>query len=178
MSMRDYEMNTAMLFNTGFDDRECNRQMFEEMKGKIVNDISRAFQKDKTLSEYITSNLDFKFTGYKIRVDYTFVCHDENEAEAESFSNYYLQSVRHGLQEQRYTMENLICKASDMDMGWPDRAVSDAANGWRAIRFTRWDFTEEVVWAAPWQGRIGGRNFVCFLPAGRRIYGHLGRCWM
>ena len=23
MSMRDYEMNTAMLFNTGFDDREC-----------------------------------------------------------------------------------------------------------------------------------------------------------
>ncbi len=37
---------------------------------------------------------------------------------------------------------------------------------------------EEVVWAAPWQGRIGGRNFVCFLPAGRRIYGHLGRCWM
>lgn len=65
MSMRDYEVNTAVLFNTGFDDRECNWLMFEGMKGKIVNDISRAFEKDKTLSEYINSNLDFTFTGYK-----------------------------------------------------------------------------------------------------------------
>ena len=121
MSMRDYKVNTAVLFNTGFDDRECNRLMFERMKGKIVNDISRAFEKDKTLSEYINSNLDFTFTGYKVRVEYTFVCYDENEAEAESFSNYCLQSIRHGLQEQGYTMENVTCKASEMDMGWLDR---------------------------------------------------------
>ncbi|WP_164516874.1 hypothetical protein [Clostridium transplantifaecale] len=36
--MRDYEVNTAVLFHTGFDDMECNRLMFEGMKDKIVNE--------------------------------------------------------------------------------------------------------------------------------------------
>lgn len=46
MPMRDYEVNTAVLFHTGFDDRECNRLMFEGMKDKIVSDIRRAFEED------------------------------------------------------------------------------------------------------------------------------------
>ena len=121
MSMRDYEVNTAVIFNTGFDDMECNRLMFEGMKEKIVDDIRRAFEKDKKLSENITSDLDFTFSGYKVKVGYTFSCHDENEAEAESFSNYCLQNIRQELQEQGYTMENVACEASEMDMGWLDR---------------------------------------------------------
>lgn len=32
--MRDYEVNTAVLFHTGFNDGECNRLMFEGMKEK------------------------------------------------------------------------------------------------------------------------------------------------
>lgn len=85
MSLKDYGVNTAVLFHTGFADGECNRLMFEGMKKKIVNDIRSAFEKDSTLSPNITSNLDFTFSGYKVKVEYTFSCHDENEAEAESF---------------------------------------------------------------------------------------------
>ena len=77
--MRDYEVNTAVLFHTGFSDGECNRLMFEVMKEKIVEDIRSAFEKDGTLSQNITSNLDFTFSGYKVNVEYTFSCHDENE---------------------------------------------------------------------------------------------------
>ena len=114
--MKDYEVNTAVLFHTGFADGECNRLMFEGMKEKIVNDIRSAFEKDSTLSQNITSNLDFTFSGYKVKVEYTFSCHDENEAEAESFSNYCLQNIREGLQEKGYTMEKVTCEASKMDI--------------------------------------------------------------
>lgn len=119
--MKDYEVNTAVLFHTGFADGECNRLMFEGMKEKIVNDIRSEFEKDSTLSQNITSNLDFTFSGYKVKVEYTFSCHDENEAEAESFSNYCLQNIREGLQEKGYTMEKVTCEAGEMDMAWLDR---------------------------------------------------------
>ena len=119
--MKDYDVNTAVLLNTGFDDRECNYLMFDGMKEKIVNDIKEVFEKDKTLSEYINSNLDLTFLGYVVKVEYNFTCHDENEAEAESFSNYCLQNIREALQERGYTIEKVTCTASEMDMGWLDR---------------------------------------------------------
>ena len=122
--MKDYEVNTAVLFNTGFDDRECNFLMFENRKERIVNDIKEAIEEDKMLSQYISSILNFTFTGYKVKVEYTFTCHDENEAEAESFSNYCLQTIRERLQEQGYTMEKVTCTASEMDMGWLDELES------------------------------------------------------
>jgi hypothetical protein len=114
-------VNTAVLFHTGFNDGECNRLMLEGMKEKIVEDIRSAFEKDRTLSKNITSNLDFTFSGYKVKVEYAFSCYDENEAEAESFSNYCLQNIRQGLEEQGYTMEKVTCEASEMDMTWLDR---------------------------------------------------------
>lgn len=52
---------------------------------------------------------------------YTFSCHDENETEAESFSNYCLQNIREGLQEKGYTMEKVACEVGEMDMVWLDR---------------------------------------------------------
>ena len=119
--MKDYDVNTVVLFDTGFDDRECNCLMFEGMKEKIVNDIKGVFEKDKTLSENITGNLDFTFWGYKVKAEYNFTCNDENEAEAESFSNYCLQAIREALQERGYTIEKVTCTASEMDMGWLDR---------------------------------------------------------
>lgn len=120
-SMQDYEVNTTVLFNTGFDDKEFNFLMFDSMKDKIVNDIREAFEEDKTLSENINGNLNFKFSGYKVMVEYTFLCHDENESEAESFSNYCLRYIRDRLQEQGYTIEKVDCEASEMDMEWLDR---------------------------------------------------------
>ena len=56
-----------------------------------------------------------------MKVEYAFSCYDENEAEAESFSNYCLQNIRQGLEEQGYTMEKVTCEASEMDMTWLDR---------------------------------------------------------
>lgn len=119
--MKDYEVNTTVLFNTGFDNKEFNFLMFDSMKDKIVNDIRAAFEEDKTLSENITGNLNFKFSGYKVMVEYTFLCHDENESEAESFSNYCLRYIRDRLQEQGYTIEKVDCEANEMDMEWLDR---------------------------------------------------------
>lgn len=119
--MRDYEVDTTVLIDTGFDDRECNCLMFDDMKEKIVSDIRAAFEGDKTLSENITSNLDFTFSGYKVNVEYTFSCNDENEAEAESFSAYCLRDIQERLQAQGYTIEKVNCTASEMDMGWLDQ---------------------------------------------------------
>lgn len=119
--MRDYEVDTTVLIDTGFDDRECNCLMFDDMKEKIASDIRAAFEGDKTLSENITSNLDFTFSGYKVNVEYTFSCNDDNEAEAESFSAYCLRDIQEQLQAQGYTIEKVDCTASEMDMGWLDQ---------------------------------------------------------
>lgn len=114
--MRDYEVNTTVLFSTGFDDRECNVLMFESMKDKIVKDIKMALERDELLSEHITGNLNFTFSGYKVKVEYNFSCHDENEAEAENFSAYCLEKMRDRLQMNGYTIEKINCSASEMDM--------------------------------------------------------------
>lgn len=119
--MKDYEVKTSVLFDTGFSDGECNCLMFDGMKEKIVGDIKAAFESDKQLAENITSDLTFSFPGYKARVEYTFSCYDENEAEAESFSSYCLRAIEEKLQEQGYRMEKVTCKAGEMDMGWLDR---------------------------------------------------------
>lgn len=119
--MKDYEVRTSVLFHTGFSDGECNCLMFDGMKEKIVKDIKTAFEKNKKLAENITSDLTFSFSGYKAKVEYTFSCYDENEAEAESFSRYCLRAIKEKLQDQGYQMEQITCKAGEMDMGWLDR---------------------------------------------------------
>ena len=57
---------------------------------------------------------------YKVRVAYEFSCYDENEQEAEGFSNYCVKGVRSKLEELGYRMECISSKAEDMDMGWLD----------------------------------------------------------
>lgn len=119
--MRDYEVKTSVVFHTGFDDRECNCLMLDGMKKKIVEEIKAGFESDRTLRENITSDLAFSFQGYKAKVEYTFSCNDENEAEAESFSAYCLQNIKEKLQEQGYCIKQVTCKASEMDMEWLDK---------------------------------------------------------
>lgn len=79
--MTDYEVNTSILIDLNYDDRECNELMFRDMKPKIAKEISTIFEKDESLSSYINSPLNFKFDGYKVHLNYQFVCHDENEQE-------------------------------------------------------------------------------------------------
>lgn len=119
--MRDYEVKTAILIDIGFDDRECNCLMFEGMKENIIKEIRSVFEGETSLSEYITSDLHLQFIGYNIVVKYTFSCHDENEKEAESFSNYSTRGVQEKLEELGYSIKQISCKAGEMDMGWLDK---------------------------------------------------------
>lgn len=120
----DYEVRTKVLLDCGFDDRECNCLMFDGMKNEMVERIRAVFEHDKTLSEYITSDLNFTFSGYKVELEYTFSCNDENEAEAEGFSAYCLRSIEGKLQEQGFRVKNITSKAEEMDMQWLDRLES------------------------------------------------------
>lgn len=123
--MKDYTVNTAITFHTGFDDRECNCLMYEGMKEKIKNDIQTAFLNDERLKGYITSDLTLRFLdGYKVRVEYEFSCYDENEQEAEGYSIYCVKGVQNRLEELGYRMQCISSKAEDMDMGWLDELES------------------------------------------------------
>ena len=123
--LKDYTVNIAITFYTGFDDRENNCLMYEGMKEKIKNDIQTAFLKDENLKGYITSDLTLRFLdGYKVRVEYEFSCYDENEQEAEGFSNYCVKGVQSSLEELGYRMECVSSKAEEMDMGWLDELES------------------------------------------------------
>ena len=86
------------------------------MKEKIKNDIQTAFLNDESLKGYITSDLTLRFLdGYKVRVEYEFSCYDENEQEAEGFSNYCVKGIQSRLEE---LMEGISSKAEEMDIGW------------------------------------------------------------
>lgn len=123
--MKDYTVNTAITFHTGFDDRECNCLMYEGMKEKIKNDIQTAFLNDERLKGYITSDLTLRFLdGYKVRVEYEFSCYDENKQEAEGYSIYCVKGVQNRLEELGYRMQCISSKAEDMDMGWLDELES------------------------------------------------------
>lgn len=123
--LKDYTVNTAITFHTGFDDRENNCLMYEGMKEKIKHDIQTAFLNDESLKGYITSDLTLRFLdGYKVRVEYEFSCYDENKQEAEGFSNYCVKGVQSKLEELGYCMGCISSKAEDMDMGWLDELES------------------------------------------------------
>lgn len=99
--------------------------MYEGMKEKIKKDIQTAFLNDESLKGYITSDLTLRFLdGYKVRVEYEFSCYDENEQEAEGFSNYCVKGVQSRLEELGYRMESISSKAEEMDMGWLDELES------------------------------------------------------
>ena len=59
--LKDYTVNTAITFHTGFDDRENNCLMYEGMKEKIKHDIQTAFLNDESLKGYITSDLTLRY---------------------------------------------------------------------------------------------------------------------
>ena len=46
------------------------------------------------------------------------ICHDENEAEAESFSTYSVQCVQEALEEFGCKIRKIDCKAEEADMTW------------------------------------------------------------
>lgn len=80
------------------------------------------------MTSSISGDLDFTFTGYKVNLEYVFTCHDENEAEAESFSEYCLNYVRDEFEKLGYCIEKISCEVQEADMDWLDK-MEDAIFG-------------------------------------------------
>lgn len=119
--MADYEVKTAILIDTGFDDRECNSLMYDGWKEKMGEDIRKAFAGDEALAGYITSDLNFLFIGYKVKLEYTFSCNDDSEQEAEDYAVFCLKGIQQKLEEVGYHIEKITCRAGAMDMEWLDK---------------------------------------------------------
>lgn len=115
----DYSVKTRILLATNFNTREFNDLMYESAKPHIIDEIKSVIEVDPTLPQYIDGNLTFRFLpDYKILLKYQFVCNDENEAEAESFSKSCVEDIRKGLEEKGYRIEWINCMAKEMDMKW------------------------------------------------------------
>lgn len=117
----DYNVKTGILLNTNINTREFNDLMYESAKPRIIEGIKSVIEKDPTLPQYIDGDLTFRFlSDYRILLKYQFVCNDENEAEAESFSKSCVEDIRKGLEEKGYRIERIDCTAKEMDMKWLD----------------------------------------------------------
>ena len=87
----------------------------------MIDDIRSVIEADPTLPQYIDGNLTFRFQpDYKILLKYRFICNDENEMEAESFSKSCVEDIRRELEEKGYRIERINCTAKEMDMKWLD----------------------------------------------------------
>jgi len=80
------------------------------------------------MGSYISSDLDFCFNDQMGWVYYSFSCHDENEAEAESFSDYCVRSVQEKLEAFGCKIGKIDCKAVEADLSWLD-AMEDRLFG-------------------------------------------------
>lgn len=112
--MRDYRVKTKVNILTGFPSEEFNVLMFEKAKKNIVDKISDIIKSDESLPKYIEGDLSFRFYGYKVCLEYTLECYDENRQEAEGFSRYCVESIRRKLDENGYKIESIQCRAKEV----------------------------------------------------------------
>lgn len=124
----DYDVHTKVRFRLDFDSSgDFNMLMLPDIQKQFVQHVKKVYERDDTLgSGYISSDLNFSFDGRMVQLEYTFSCHDENEAEAESFSSYCVQCVRKELEAFGCKIRKVDCKAEESDMSWLDR-LEDAA---------------------------------------------------
>ena len=99
----DYDVQTKVRFRLDFDGSgEFNMLLLPDVQKQFVQHVKEVYEQDNTLgSGYISSDLNFQFDGRTVRLEYTFTCHDENKAEAESFSAYCVRCVQKELEEFR-----------------------------------------------------------------------------
>ena len=126
----DYEVQTKVTFRLDFDGSgEFNALLLPDVQKQFVQHVKEVYERDDTLGNgYISSDLNFQFDGRTVQLEYTFSCHDENEAEAESFSAYCVRCVQKELEEFGCKIKKIDCKAEEADMEWLDR-LEDAIFG-------------------------------------------------
>lgn len=127
---KDYDVRTKVNFWLNFDgEGVCNLMMLPEVQKQFALHVKEVFEQDDTLGcGYISSDLNFRFDGRNGDLEYTFSCHDENEAEAESFSTYCVRGVQKKLEEFGCKVRRISCKAEEADMTWLDE-LEDAIFG-------------------------------------------------
>lgn len=126
----DYDVQTKVRFQLDFDGSgDFNMLLLPDIQKQFVQHVKKVYEQDDTLGNgYISSNLDFHFDGRTVQLEYTFSCHDENEAEAESFSTYCVQCVRKELEAFGCKIRKIDCKAEEADTSWLDQ-LEDAIFG-------------------------------------------------
>ena len=126
----DYDVQTKVRFRLDFDGTgESNILLLPDIQKQFVQHVKEVFEQDATLgSGYVSSDLNFHFDGRTVQLEYTFSCHDENEAEAESFSKYCVRGVQEELEEFGCKIRKIECKAEEADTSWLDR-LEDAVFG-------------------------------------------------
>jgi hypothetical protein len=126
----DYDVQTKVRFRLDFDGSgEFNTLLLPEVQKQFVQHVKEVYEKDDTLGNgYISSDLNFQFDGRTVKLEYTFTCHDENKAEAESFSAYCVRCVQKELEEFGCKVQKIDCKAEEADMSWLDQ-LEDAIFG-------------------------------------------------
>ena len=125
---KDYDVQTKVTFRLDFDGSgEFNTLLLPDVQKKFAQHVKEVFGRDE-MEGYISSDLDFHFDGRTVRLEYTFSCHDENAAEAESFSTYCVQCVQKELEEFGCKVGKIRCRAEEADMTWLDR-LEDAVFG-------------------------------------------------
>ena len=126
----DYDIQTTVYFRLDFDGSgEFNTLLLPDVQKQFVQHVKEVYEQDDTLGNgYVSSDLNFRFDGRMVQLEYTFSCHDENEAEAESFSAYCVRCVQEALEGFGCKIRKIDCKAEEADMTWLDR-LEDAIFG-------------------------------------------------
>ena len=119
----DYDVQTKVSFRLDFDGSgEFNLLMLPDIQKQFVQHVKKVYEQDDTLgNDYISSDLNFRFDGRTVQLEYTFSCFDESEAEAESFSAYCVRCVRKELEAFGCKLGKIECKAEEADTSWLDR---------------------------------------------------------
>ena len=124
----DYDVQTTVTFRLDFDGSgDFNTLLLPDVQKQFTQHVKEIFDRDN-MGGYISSDLDFHFNGRAVRLEYTFSCHDENEAEAESFSAFCVRGVQKELEEFGCKVRKIDCTAEEADMTWLDR-LEDAVFG-------------------------------------------------
>ena len=126
----DYNVQTKVTFRLDFDGSgEFNMLLLPDIQKQFAKHVKEVYAQDDTLGNgYISSDLNFHFDGRKVQLEYTFSCCDENEAEAESFSDYCVRGVQKKLEAFGCKIRKIDCKAEAADMAWLDQ-LEDAIFG-------------------------------------------------
>ncbi|WP_337942700.1 hypothetical protein [Ruthenibacterium lactatiformans] len=125
----DYEVLTKVSFRLIFDSNgEMNLLSLPEIRQGFVSHVKEVYEQDETLRDYVSGDLNFQFIGSTALLEYTFSCCDEDEAEAESFSEYCVREVQAELEEFGCRITQIQCEATEADITWWDQ-FEDAVFG-------------------------------------------------